>query len=111
MTNQSIHTEIGNAYISIALLAELIHSAEGELTAFYVAVCRLHGITHAELAADDWIREVETAEWNCSDQIPEWRRFTIKAAAKLAERISQTTCNLVVAEDTQYTEASRPVSG
>jgi len=73
--------------ISLDTIVELLISAEYEMAAFRAAVTESYGAAQAELAALDWIHEMEAAEWSISDAIPDWRRFTIAATAKLAERV------------------------
>jgi len=61
--------------------------AERELAAFFNAVKKLFGPKQAELAANDWLEELET-----TDALPvavrEWRLITISAARRLASRLN-----------------------
>lgn len=67
--------------------AELLVAAETEMAAFYSAVTENYGAAQAELAALDWLREMEQADWSIADGGPNWRSFTYMAAVKLADRI------------------------
>lgn len=68
-------------------IAMVFTSAEREIAALYTAVYVTYGPEHAELAALDWLREMEGADWSVGDRFPNWRSFTYVAAAKLAERL------------------------
>ena len=68
-------------------IAAVFALAERELSAFYTAVTETHGSEQAELAALDWLREMEGAAWPVHDRFPNWRSFTYAAAAKLADRV------------------------
>ena len=61
--------------------------AERELAAFFKAVTELFGSEQAELSGEDWLRELLA-----SDALPasirEWRSFTAKVAARLANRVN-----------------------
>jgi hypothetical protein len=67
--------------------AEIARMAERELAAFFNAVKKLFGPSQAELAANDWLDELET-----TDAVPvgirEWRLITINAARRLATRLN-----------------------
>jgi len=41
----------------------------------------------------DWVEEIEWMDWPSGDAIPDWRRLTIAAAAKLATRVNVATSN------------------
>jgi hypothetical protein len=63
--------------------------AERELGAFMTAVTELWGPEEARIAADHWLDELESM-----DRIPgltsrEWRLITIRAAARVASRLTQ----------------------
>jgi len=68
-------------------IADVAKMAERELAAFFNAVRKLFGATQAELAANDWLQELEA-----TDTLPvatrEWRSITIHAARRLAARIN-----------------------
>lgn len=65
----------------------LAKAAEQELSAFFNAVLQLFGREQAELSAEDWLRELTTA-----DGLPfsarGWRSITAKASTRLATRMS-----------------------
>jgi hypothetical protein len=64
----------------------LLPEAERQLAAFYQAVLSLHGPEQAQLAAEDWLRELGT-EAAPNEPIP-WRRISAVAAGLLASRLS-----------------------
>jgi hypothetical protein len=76
-----------NAAVLHDAAAEVFVSAEKEMAAFYTAVTESYGPEQAELAALDWLREMEQTDWSMADGIPNLRNFTYMAAARLAERI------------------------
>jgi hypothetical protein len=61
--------------------------AERELAAFCNAVKKLFGSRQAELAANDWLRELEIIN-ALPASIREWRMITISAARQLAARLN-----------------------
>lgn len=66
---------------------DLTMMAERELSAFFKAATQLFGSVQAELAADDWLRELIEI-----DVLPvsthEWRSITAKVSTRLASRVS-----------------------
>ena len=72
---------------SDALIADLLRTAEKELSAFYTATLRRYGPEEARKAAHDWIEEVETMDWPAEGTIPNWRHVSIVAADCLASRV------------------------
>lgn len=66
--------------------ADLVVTAEKELSAFLGAVRETYGSQQAELSAEDWLHELATL-----DSLPastrEWRTLTYKAATRLAGRV------------------------
>ena len=69
-------------------LARLMNLAQRELGAFMIAVTEAYGSEEGELAADDWLNEL-----GATDELPDlttrdWRRITIAAAARLANRLT-----------------------
>jgi len=64
----------------------LLNTAERELSAFMTAVSYSYGLEQARLSAEDWVDELEAMDGlpDCSSQ---WRRITIAAAARLANRL------------------------
>lgn len=67
--------------------AEIMKMAERELAAFFNAVKQLFGAGQAQLAADDWLQELESTS-PVPVAIREWRMITIKAARRLAIRLN-----------------------
>ncbi len=67
--------------------ADITKMAERELGAFFNAVKKLFGTKQAELAANDWLEELETTN-PLPVAIREWRLITINAARRLAVRLS-----------------------
>ncbi len=59
--------------------------AERQLAAFHQAVLSLHGAEQAWEAAEDWLRELETA---AHDAPAPWRRISLSAAERLATRLA-----------------------
>jgi len=76
----------------MSLTEHLMASAERELGAFTSAVSELFGADHAQRAADDWLAELDRAEFNSIDSLPEARRefraVTIAAAVRIADRLN-----------------------
>lgn len=61
--------------------------AERELGAFARAVNNLFGSAHVGESIADWLEEFESMDWSAKGAIPDWRRATIAAAARLASRV------------------------
>jgi hypothetical protein len=64
-----------------------LHTAERELMAFMAAVTELYGSRVARIAADDWILELELISSPSKLTDSDFRRNTIAASAKLANRL------------------------
>jgi|SRR5580704_10810018 hypothetical protein len=62
--------------------------AEKELSAFIRAVDKLFGAEQARQAALHWIEELEPMDWPCGESIPDWRRATVGASARLGALLS-----------------------
>jgi hypothetical protein len=58
--------------------------AEKELAAFVSAVHKLFGAERARQSALHWIEELERMDWPSGESIPDWRRATVVASARLA---------------------------
>ncbi|HTW78116.1 MAG TPA: hypothetical protein VME23_01100 [Terracidiphilus sp.] len=72
----------------IELASSFLILAEKELSAFMCAVDQLFGAEQARQSALDWIEELERMHWPSGDSIPDWRRATVGASARLgASRI------------------------
>jgi hypothetical protein len=67
--------------------ADVMTTAEQELTAFFRAVMNLFGPELAEFSADDWLYELMTAE-ALPSSTRDWRRLTLKASTRLAARVN-----------------------
>lgn len=61
--------------------------ADRELAAFFTAVKRLFGSEQAELAAQDWLQELQAISI-LPASVGEWRRITVRVAQRLAQRVS-----------------------
>jgi len=72
---------------AVQTTTELLASAEQELQAFAGAVTGLFGEEQAQQSAQDWLQELELMDWPTGDEVPNWRRVTIAAAARLAGRL------------------------
>jgi hypothetical protein len=78
---------------SIGMIADLLLTAERELTAFYTAVARRYGPGEARRAAYDWIEEMETMNWPPDGAVPNWRHVSIVAANCLSSRVIESSLN------------------
>jgi hypothetical protein len=67
-------------------MAQLLTSAERELSAFVAAVDELFGAEQARQAAENWIEELARTDWPSEAPVIGWRRVTIAAAARLVGR-------------------------
>jgi hypothetical protein len=67
-------------------MAQVLASAERELSAFVDAVNRLFDAEQGRNAAKSWIEELERADWPCGASVIDWRKITIAAAARLVRR-------------------------
>jgi hypothetical protein len=77
--------------------AGLMAMAERELGAFISAVAELYGSEQANLAAEDWLDELESMDTLPGSKDREWRLTTIAASARLAGRMAA----LVAGTDTK----------
>jgi hypothetical protein len=62
--------------------------AEKELSAFISAVDKLFGAEQARQSALDWIQEMELMDWPSGESLPDWRRATLGASARLGTLMS-----------------------
>src|ERR1700726_4648010 len=67
----------------IQLAGGFLILAEKELSAFIRAVDKLLGAEQARQSALDWIEELGRMDWPSGESIPEWRRATVGASARL----------------------------
>ena len=66
--------------------------AQRELGAFARAVEALFGSARVRESIEDWLQELESIDWWAGGAaIPDWRRVTIAAAARLAGRVGSKT--------------------
>lgn len=71
----------------MAARERLMSMAEQELGAFIGAVTELYGSGEARTSTEDWLNEMKSMQ-DLSGFTPcEWRRITIAAAARLANRL------------------------
>jgi len=68
----------------IQLANDFLVLAEKELSAFIRAVQKLFGAEQARQSALHWIDELERMDWPSGESIPDWRRATVVASARLA---------------------------
>jgi hypothetical protein len=50
-------------------------------------VNNLFGSAYVGESIEDWLEEFESIDWRAGEAIPDWRRVTIAAAARLARRV------------------------
>ena len=72
----------------IELASSFLILAEKELSAFMRAVDQLFGAEQARQSALDWIEELERMDWPSGESIPDWRRATVGASARLGALLS-----------------------
>jgi hypothetical protein len=73
---------------SIQLANRFLVLAEKELSSFTRAVSELFGAEQARQSALDWIEELELMDWPSGPSIPDWRRATLAASARLGASMS-----------------------
>ena len=73
---------------SIQLADGFLILAEKELSAFICTVDKLFGAEQARQSALDWIEELERMDWPSRESIPDWRRATVGASARLGALLS-----------------------
>jgi len=66
-------------------MAQILASAERELSAFVTAVNQLFDAEQGRKAAKNWIEELERTDWPSGALVIDWRKVTI-AAASLVRR-------------------------
>ena len=67
-------------------MAQVLASAERELSAFVTAVNQLFDAEQGREAAKNWIEELERTDWPSGVWVIDWRKVTIAAAARLVRR-------------------------
>jgi hypothetical protein len=65
----------------------VLPEAEKELASFARAVSRLVGSAYVHQSIEYWVEEFESIDWPSGEAIPDWRRVTIAAAARIASRM------------------------
>jgi hypothetical protein len=69
-------------------MAELLATAERELSAFVIAVNQLFDGEQGLKAANSWIDELERTDWLSEASVIDWRKVTIAAAAKFVRGVT-----------------------
>ena len=67
-------------------MAQLLASAEMELSAFLTAVNQMFDAEQGRKAAKNWIEELGRTDWARGASVIDWRKVTIAAAARLVRR-------------------------
>jgi hypothetical protein len=67
-------------------MAQLLASAEWELSAYVTAVNQLFGAEQGRKATKTWLEELERTDWPSGASVIDWRKVTIAAAARLVRR-------------------------
>lgn len=67
-------------------MAQLLASAERELSAFVTAVNQSFGAEQGRKAAKNWIEELGRTDWPNGASVIDWRKVTIAATTKLVRR-------------------------
>jgi len=62
--------------------------AEKELSAFIRAVDKLFGAEQARQSALDWIEDLERMDWPSGESLPDCRRATVGASARVGALLS-----------------------
>jgi hypothetical protein len=90
MDAETLRSHVTNESISVidqeGSMAQLLASAERELSAFVTAVNQLFDAEQGRKAAKDWIEELERTDWPSGASVIDWRKITIAAAARLVRR-------------------------
>jgi hypothetical protein len=76
-----------NADDCVGLSERLLPRAKGELGSFAGAVNKLFGSAHVGESLEEWLEELGSIDWPAGEAIPDWRRITITAGARLASRL------------------------
>ena len=85
---------------SDSIYEEQMQLAERELSSFIAAVTALYGLDQVELAAENWLNELERIDTPPRSEKRDWRAVTIAAATRLADRLNaKSTARLEVRPD------------
>ena len=76
--------------------ADLATLAEHEFSAFFSAVTQSFGPEQAELSAQDWLHGIIEMD-GLPASAKEWRHFTVKVAARLANRVNAASSSVTTA--------------
>jgi hypothetical protein len=80
------------------------------LSAFVTAVHQLFGAEQARHAADNWMEELERADWPSESPLIDWREVTIAAAVKLVGRdkrqLSETKRKVIQSDEEMLVQGS-----
>jgi hypothetical protein len=87
MYREKLTSSNGKTNDCLGLVDRLLPRAERELGAFATAVNNLFGSAYVGESIEDWLEEFESIDWRAGEAIPDWRRVTIAAAARLARRV------------------------
>jgi len=81
---------MGNESINVTdqegSMAQILASAERELSAFVTAVNQLFDAEQGRKAANNWIEELERTDWPSGASVIDWRKVTIAPAGRLVRR-------------------------
>lgn len=87
--------------------ARAFPTAETELAAFMTAVREMYGPEEASESAEDWLQELEAVNWALDARNFNWRRLTIAAAARLADRVNARLEGNVTSHSNMHSLAGR----
>ena len=100
MSKQEAISTDGAVESCMEFSARWLPMAQRHLAAFAQAVNGFYGPEQARQSAEDWLEELELADWPEGETTPDWRQITIAAAARLADRIdAQSETHPVVGSD------------
>ena len=77
----------------VQVASDFLILAEKELSAFIRAVDQLFGAEQARRSALEWIEELGRMDWPSGESIPDWRRATVGASARLGALLSGSACS------------------
>ncbi len=80
--------------------ADLMTTAERELSAFFNAVTQLFGVEQAALSAEDWLQELIEID-GLSVSTREWRLITEKVSTRLASRVRASSLSSFLSTERQ----------
>jgi hypothetical protein len=89
ITQEKVVSIDGKTDDCVGFSGRLLPRVEKELGAFARAVNKLFGSAHVGQSIEYWVEEFESMDWPDGGAIPDWRRVTIAAAARLASRVEE----------------------